>query len=1157
MARNIHHVKFRSEDGFIGYIITLFHNKRMLSSIATACVVLIGVLFAIRIQREAMPNIKSDTYQVIAFYPGASPAQVEQDVVVPIESVVKDIAGVARYSSTSSQDYGSVSITVDEDAPNPDAVGDEIYRKMNLGSISGISADVKSISVQRFGTSEISVYLLALGRSSEAEVDDLAFNQAADSLASQLKTLAGVSKVNVSGYREQQIEINVNPPALVRNHVDINSVVNAISSRNVRSTAGTLEDPQNYKVIVTISEYQNLEELRNTVVRAGFDGNRVLLRDVAKVQRVFPQKQFYSRIDLQESILLEVYKTSSADIVTTAKTVKTFMEEKAERLLPSGMNWTEILDEGHGVNEVSRVLITNGIIGFFLILLVLFIFLDFTTAFWTACGLPLTMILTLAYMGGTGLSVNYLTLTAMITMIGMLVDHGIVISETIFARRIKGFSPLRASIDGLRSVFWPVVVTVATTIMAFLPLLLIGGMMGKFTRFFPIMVTVMLSFSFLEACFLLVSHLLHAKPNWESPRRLRQEARNVKRGRLPQDTWFSPVIRAYQRALRFVVRFRWPSLIFFTLFLGLSFFYGLPAIQNFVMFDDTDIPVIDINYYPAAGTTLEQAQEHAKQLEQRILDVTPQSQIKYVWNQTYSSDNGRVQGQIIVYLMDKKDRVLSVSDYNKLLSSNLLPYGKRSRENLSPERVGQTEPVGAESDAVFAEGAGEIALGEPDKQANPYRLSEEELAKIPVLFENVRLGFAGGAGPGGRAISIRLYSNNPEDLRRAGEESVALLEAMNGTQNIDNSNKAQVEQIRVAINYRLMAKFGVKLSEVNSTLRTAFQGRTATSSRTGTKTTNYIVRLEEPYRKSQKTILSLRVRAATGQFIPLWRFAYLTKELSPPGIQHYNGYRTLRLSGDIDPDAKGVTALTVSEEFTQKFAQIRDQYPSVTLDLSGGEAEETRKFVRDMVPAFVVAVLLILLILILLFDSFLQPLIVMGAIPFGLAGGLMALQLHGLPAGFMAILGFMGLVGVVVNDSVVMVEFINHIVLRYPKARPKLLEPLVLKGAGRRLRAVVLTTLTTVLGLLPTVYGLGGDPGFVRPVVLVLGYGLLVATMITLFFIPAVYMMQLDCTYCLSAWKQKFFSRKPKQTTEDAVAQYLSDLKASESDENLPPDPWV
>ncbi|WGK69768.1 efflux RND transporter permease subunit [Candidatus Haliotispira prima] len=1165
MARKYHHEKFRLEDGFIGYIITLFHNKRMLSGILTACVVLIGVLFAVRIQREAMPNIQSDNYLVTVSYPGASPVQVEQDAIIPIEDVVKEISGVLDYSSTSSQDSGTVRITVDEDVPDPDVVGDEIYRKMSLGNISGIAAEVESLKVERFGTTDIAVYMLALRRNSKEEVDDLLFNQAADSLASQIKTLSGVSKVNTTGYREQQVEINVNPRALARNYVDINSVVNAVKGRNVRSTSGTLEDPNNYKVIVTISEYEDLGQLSNTVIRAGFDGNRVLLRDVADVNLVFPQKTSYTRVDLEEAILLEVYKTSSADIVKTSSKVKVFLEEKGDTLLPEGMRWTEINDEGHSVDEVSRILIGNGVIGFILILLVLFLFLDFTTAFWTACGLPVTMVLTLGYMGATGLSVNYLTLTAMITMIGMLVDHGIVISETIFARRIKGFPPLRAAIEGLKSVFWPVVVTVSTTVMAFLPLLIVGGTMGKFTRFFPIMVTVMLTFSFLEACFLLVSHLLHVRSNAESPGLLRREAKNIAAGRMAQDTWFSPLVRGYQVALRGLIRFRWPSLILFLALLVVGVLFSMPAIKNFTLFDDTDVPVVQISYRPEVGVTLEKAQEDAKQLEQRILDITPESQIKYVWNNVSSGRRGDVTGTIVIYLVDKKDRTMVLAEYNQLLSANLLLYGKRSREVLLRGKGGDAPEGDAAPKGDRSRSSGGKATDTGDTEVNPYLLSPEEMEQIPVPFENVRIGFAGGAGgPGGRAISIRLYSNDAKELREAGEASVELLESMRGTQDIENSDESEVEQIRVTINYREMARYGIRLSDVNSTLRTAFQGTTATKSRSGAKATDYVVRLQEPYRKSLRTILSLEVKAGTGQFIPLSRFAKLTTELSSPGIRHYNGYRTLRLTGDVDTEIEGVTSLTVSQEFTDRFAQIRSEYPSVTLDLSGGEAERTRRFLADLIPAFVVAIILILLILILLFDSFLQPLIVMGSIPFGLVGGLVALQLHGLPAGFMAMLGFMGLMGVVVNDSVVMVEFINNIVHRYPHAKSRLLEPLVLKGAGRRFRAVVLTTLTTVLGLFPTIYGLSGDPGFVRPVVLVLGYGLLAATLITLFFIPAVYMIQLDLTYLVGRWKDRLFSGKGRNGRKNELGpglvaidkQRLAGLEELEEQE-LPPDPWV
>ncbi len=1114
MARSHHHEKFRLEDGLIGYIITLFHNKRMLSGVLTACVVLIGLLFAVRVRREVMPNVQASQYTVSISYPGASPEQVEQDAVIPVEDVLKTISGISSYSSTSQQGSGSIQIALDEDAPNPIAIGDAIYRKMNLGNIPDLGPEVNSISVDRRVFSEMSIYMISLSRSSEEKVDDLTFYRAADSLASQLENLTGVGKVELEGYREQQVEINVDPELLNAQYFDISSVVNAIENRNVSTTAGTLEDPENYKMIVSINEYQDLEELRNTILRSRFDDNRVLLRDVAQVNRVFPRKDLYIRTNLKESISLTVYKTSSADIVKAAAEVKSFLREQGNTLLPDGIQWVEIYDEGHGVDQVSKVLIKNGIIGFLLILLVLFIFLDFTTAFWTACGLPITMILTLAFMGVTGLSANYLTLTAMITMIGMLVDHGIVISEAIFARRLKGVRPLRAAIEGLKSVFWPVVVTVSTTIMAFLPMLMIEGEMGKFTRFFPILVTVMLSVSFLEACFLLVSHLLHSRSNFSADQA--RTLRNIAAGRLPHDTWFSPLIRVYQATLRVVLFFRWPIQVIFLLLLALGIWISLPAIRNFDLFHNTDSSFIVVNYLPAAGTTLEQAQEAAKQLEQRIVDVTPEeNQIKYVHNRVSENLRGEINGAIIIYLVDKKDRVISFGDYNKLLNANLLPYGKRSRMVLKNQ-------LGAKDDRSFSS-----PDRDPAKVDNPYILSPEELTKLPVLFDNVRIDLGGGAGPpGGRAISIRLYSDDVKELSAAGAAAADLLESLRGTQNIQNSGASQVEQIRVAIDYPKMARFGVQLWDINNTLRTAFQGTTATQSRSGTKTTEYIVRLQEPYRKSIDTILSLAVQTDTGEFIPLSHFAQLVTEFSSPSIQHYNGHRSLRLTGDVDPDIEGVTSLLIGQQFTERFTEIKNQYPSVTLDLSGGEAENSLKFIKNMASASVVAVLLILLILILLFDSFFQPLIVIGAIPFGLVGGLVALQLHNIPVSLMAVIGFMGLIGVVVNDSVVMVQFINYIVHRYPHVRSRLLGPLVLKGAGRRLRAVLLTTLTTVLGLFPTMYGLGGDPGFVRPVVLVLGYGLLAATVITLFFIPTVYMIHLDLCYGFNKCKKMLFSRR-------------------------------
>ena len=1135
----IHYEKFRPEDGFIGYILTLFHNKRMLSGILSIGVVLIGALFATKIRREAMPVIESSFYTINVSFPGASPVQVEKEAITPIEDLIKNIVGVKEYSSTSSQGSGNVFVSIDEDAPNQDEIGDEIFRQVSLGNIPGLASGVEKVGVSKATSAEIEVYILAVLRENPDEVNELIFNQNADLLAARLKRISGVSKVDVDGYREQRVEINVNPNALLREYVDMNTVVSAIKNRNVRSTAGILEDPKNYRAIVTISEYENLEQLRNTVLRARFDGNRVLLRDVAQVRRVFPKKKTYIRIDGREAITLNVFKTPSADIVATAKSVKEFLEGQGESLLPQGMRWVEINDEGYNVNEVSRVLLMNGLIGFLLILLILFLFLDFTTAFWTAVGLPITMTLTLAFMGANNLTINYLTLTAMITMIGMLVDHGIVISETIYARRVKGFGALRACIDGLKSVFWPVVVTVSTTIFAFIPLLMIGGIMGRFTRFFPIIVTVMLSFSFLEACFLLVSHLLHARAPCKNKAKSRTQrlgraqrlGRTLRRGRLPQDNWFSPVIRSYQCLLRWVLRFRWPCSLVFLLILAGGFFYALPALKNFVLFDDTGAMVVMVNYEVAAGTTIEKAQEDAKQLEEKIAEITPSSQIKYILNDVYTSGwDGRVRGYVKLYLIEKKERSMGYNEYTRLIEANLLPFGRRSRERL------------------------EAASGQTEPNQNDYTLGEEQLAQIPALFENVRVSSRGGAGPPNSAgISVRFYSSDEEELNAAGQMAMEMLEAMPGTRDIQNNNENVVEQIRVWLNYAQMARFGVSLAAVNSTLRTAFQGQTASKSRSGSKTMEYIVRLQEPYRKSINTLLRLTVQTATGQYIPLSRFASLRTEYSQPSIRHFNGNRTLRISGSIDSEMQGVSALSINTEFMNRFPEIKAKYPSVSLDLSGGDFELTKNFLRDVVPAFAVAAVLVLLILVLLFDSFLQPMVVMGAVPFGLMGGLVALQLHGLSVSFMAVLGFLGLIGVVVNDSVVMVEFINHIVYCYPHTRSKLLLPMVLKGAGRRLRAVILTTLTTVLGLFPTIYGLGGDPGFVRPIVLVLGYGLIVATLITLFFIPAAYMMQLDFTYWVAEWKAKFWKRQNMVAVDE---QRLEKLEALEEQE-LSQDPWV
>lgn len=1111
------------KDGILGAIITLFYNKRSLSVIITMSILLVSAVFTLKVQREAMPNVALGVFRVSLTMPGATAEQVEQDAIIPVENVIKDMTGIDSYTSTASAGGGNIMLSLDPDAPDQAAVRDETFRKMNLSSISGISKDVETMTVTEFNPGSIDVYILGLVRKDPASFSDDAFYEYAKALEDSLSTVAGVGSIEKNGYREKYVEINPNPSAMLRHHVDLNSIVNAIGGRNVRSSAGILQDPENRQSIVTISEYQNLDELRNTIIRAGFDGNRVLLRDVAKVAEVYPDVSEHIRVNQQDALYFAIKKQPAADIVKTTRNIKAFLEEQ-KKIMPDGLEFVELVDQGHGVNEVSRILITNGLIGFVLILLVLFIFLDFSTAFWTAMGLPITMGLTLAYMGATGLTVNYLTLTAMITMIGMLVDHGIVISETIFMRRNNGYTALRAAIEGLQSVFWPVVATVITTILAFLPLLMIGGFMGQFTRFFPIMVTVMLGFSFFEACFLLVSHLLHSKPP-------KQRLHHLADGTEVRENWFRPAVRAYQVMLKPFLRFRWfMNFLFFLILVG-GAVMSIGVVKGFKMFDNSDVPILEINFNGFDGEPIELVGKKADVIEDIIWQISPPGTLKDTFLSVSMNNRGTSRGSINVFLKDKKDMSMSVQDYSNLLGARLRAYGRRSRQNLIRElnsegsentanRSGSNTGRGGDQEQVLRSEQDINKIRTPDLQrvaigeeGHDYSLSREELSSIPVYFDNIRVGFAGGAGPGGRAISFRLYSDNAEALAEVAAQGEEILNNIPGTQNILNSNERKEEQIRVFLDYNMMGRLGISLAEVNSVLRTAFNGVTATKSKVGTDSTDYIVKLEKRYRESKNTILNLTVRAATGEFIPLRRFARLGTELSSPAISHFNGKRTLRLSGDVDLNDKTVTATKVNAEFKEKIAPVLAKYPGVILDTSGGEAEQTQSFINDAIPAFVIAVVLILLTLILLFDSVFQPIIVMAVIPFGLVGGLLALGAHDTPLGFMAVLGLTGLIGVVVNDSVVMVEFINHIVERYPNAPPKKLMPMVLKGAGRRLRAVTLTSLTTILGLMPTIYGLGGDPGVVRPIVIVLGYGLAFSTIISLFYIPCLYMMHLDVTH--------------------------------------------
>lgn len=1036
-----------------------FIDRPLFVRIALLGVILLSLLSIRNMQRDSFPQVDLGTMVITTKYLGASPKDVEENVTRLIEDELKGVTGIKSFKSTSMENVSAVVVEIDIDYPDQKEVKDEVRRAVER--VTDLPPEVEERPhIRDLKATEFPV--LSVGVSG----DGLPYGQVreiAKLVEKELKRIPGVSQVDKYAYRDKEFHIYTDPAKLKSNYVGIAEIMSAISARNIRATSGNLESGLSQRNILTIAELNSVEDIRETIIRSEFGGGTIRVKNVATVESGFEDELMRTYFNGKQGITLTIKKASNEDLIRLVDRVKDFVETKKSKI-PEGIEITVVSDSSRVVRNRINVVVSNAFFGFFLVVGVMIFFIDLRSSLLIASSIPFSFLITAIIMDHTGQSINAVSLVAMITALGMIVDQSVVVTENSLYYVARGGDRVKNILKGTMEVVPPVFASVCTTVFAFIPMFAVTGTVGKFIKTIPIVVIASLVGSLLYSWFFL-------------PSLVQEYGKAVNH---KEDTFRNRIERrlslGYYHVLRKFLKKKYITLGLLILFLLFTFRVIAPLVKK--------------NLFPSAG-----------------------------------ADNFAIRIELPDYYnFDATEAVLKKIDGLVLdLPKHELFYSTAKLGTNEANRL--AVPVGGEKHlAAFEVGLSPVT--ERDRSAD--EIAREIRSKIldldlPLVELDVQVAKPGP--PVGKPVEIRVHSDIKEYREDMTKKVVEYLESREGVYDISSNAKLGREEYKIDLDLAVLGQLGLTVQDVTTTLRIAFDGIVATSIVREGEEVGLRVKFPQKYRETPQNILDLEVRNKMGALLPIRSFAKISTTRADSKIYHTDAEVTTTITANVKPE---FVPKQIVDNVLDHFEKEVDENPDLNMTF-GGEAEKSQESFESLVTAFLLGFVAIYLAIVLLFNSFTQPILVILAVPFGLTGVFWSFWLHDLPFSFLASIGIIGLSGIVVNNSIMMVEFINK---SFPKDKPirrtkysiARETALVIKGSLRRLRPILITTATTVLGLLPTGYGIGGSDPFLEPMVLALAYGIISSTLISLFGIPVLYLVNRDILWFSKRIKKLRFS---------------------------------
>jgi multidrug efflux pump subunit AcrB len=1031
----------RRRGGPIGWMV---HNP-VAANLLMVVILVGGLLGLLSVKQEVFPEFELDAVVVTVAYPGASPAEVEQGIVLAVEEAINGIDDVKRVSSVAAEGQASVTAELLLGA-DVDAVLDDVTNAVSRLTTLPDEAEEPTIAAASMRRQVVSLVIAG-------EHDEATLHQLAERARSALLQREEITQVELEGVRPLEVSIEVPREALESYGLSLDDIARQVGAASIEVPGGGVDTGAGEILVRMADRKRTASDFEAIILRGSRDGSRLRLGDIATVTDGYADTDQASYYNGQRAVRVTAYRVGDETPMSVAAAVRSYADELRQEL-PAATTVAVWNDDSELLSARIDLLTRNAWMGFILVVVILGLFLRGRLAAWVALGIPLSFLGAFSLLPLFGLSVNMITLFALIVTLGLVVDDAIIVGESIHSKAEAGMPRLQAAVEGTKEMAAPVTFSILTTIVAFGPLFFVPGVSGKFFILIPSVVVAVLIFSWIESFFILPAHLGHGGGRKRpGPGRF-----GTWLGRLPAAvSWLLDwqVRRLYRPAVAWTLR--WRPVVLATAFAALVVAVSLVASGTvpFSFFPKLEGDLVTASARLPYGAPLAGTLEVREQLETAARRAT-------------ASEPGAVRGMF-------------------------------TRVGEGPEggNDGRRE-VGSHLVTI------ELALVPSEQRSATAReVSDAWALETPTLAGLESVVFSSSVGPGaGSAIDIQLVDDDPEQLVAASRQLTDLLRGYSQLTNVSNSWSAGKPQL----DYRLLPQahdLGLTGADIAGQLRGAFYGAEALREQRDRNELRVMVRLPEGQQQSEQDLSNFRVKTMSGAFVPLSDVAQAERGWSPTAIRREGGNRTVNVTAELAPGVASPREVLASLK-DEGLPELTDQYAGLTWSFVGEQREQGETF-ASLGRSYLFAMFVIFALLAIPLRSYLLPLVIMAAIPFGIVGAVVGHIVMGYGLSIISIFGIIALSGVVVNDTLVL---INQAVRRRRQGASA--AEAAIEAGVSRFRPIVLTSLTTFFGLVPIIFETSVQARFLVPMALSLGFGVLFATFIALLLVPASYTLAED-----------------------------------------------
>ncbi len=997
-----------------------------------------GLFFMSQIKQEVFPEFDNDQVTISVTYSGASPAEVEQGVILTIEEAVSGLDGVDEVNSSANEGRGTVTVTLLNGA-DLQKLAQEVQSEVDRINTFPDEADdpqVETVSRKR------DVIALAIyGDQSEQVLHGLA-----DEFRNILMQNPSITQVDLDGIRPLEISIEIPQEKQRAYNLTLAQVAQTLGAAAIELPGGGIKTAGG-EILVRMQERRNYgTDFAKLPVLTNNNGTQLLLEDIAIIKDGYEETDGYAEYNGQRAVMIDVYRVGDQTPIEVADATLAEMEIWQQQL-PPGVAMTVMNDNSEVFKQRLDLLLNNAYLGLGLVLVLLGIFLEARLAFWVTMGIPISFLGAFLVLPLLGVSINMISMFAFIIALGIVVDDAVVVGENVYKFRQQGMSPLKAAVAGAREVAMPVTFSILTNVVAFMPLYFIPGSMGKIFQVIPVVVVTVFLVSLIESLFILPAHLAHLKDN----------QRGGLLGKLHdfQQRFSNSVSRLikqrYAPFLRLLLQYRYLTLSVAVAILILTTALVISGRMGMTMFPRVESDYAKVTVALPYGAPVEQTEA----VRDRLLESVAQVAGKYSGQElvvgTFANLGKSVNGvsgshtlEIKTYLADPELRTISTEQF------------------VSEWRQATGEISGLET----------------------------------IMFQS------DSGGPGsGKALTIELSHTDLDTLEQAGRALAAELSAYPIVKDIDDGFAPGKEQLDFRMRPEGLS-LGLNAKDVAQQVRNAYDGAEVLQQQRGRNEVTVIVRRPKSERISEYNLEEMILRSATGIEIPLREAVDIERGRAYTSIDRRNGQRVISVTADVRPASQAGQINKALQADT--LPQLTERYPGLTFSFAGKQTDMAESM-TSLFAGLGLAMLMIYGLLAIPFRSYLQPAIIMFSIPFGIVGAVFGHLLLGYSLSVMSMFGVVALSGVVVNDSLVLIDFANRQRRNGESAFASVVEAGIL-----RFRPILLTTLTTFCGLMPMIFETSRQARFLIPMAISLGFGILFATLIALLLVPCLYLIVED-----------------------------------------------